>query len=129
MFVNGEYFSDFINKTLEDFGVLEKFVSITHDSGSNFISSSNQLSKLYLLCAAHRFNNIVTHALELDYIDKLISKLKKIVLHFSHSSKATEKLLELQEKDNVKKPKKLIQYIKTRWNAIYFMIDIERLFD
>lgn len=49
-------------------------------------------------------------------------KIKRIVSFFHHSVKASDKLCEIQDQNNMQK-KKLIMDVETRWNSTFFMMN------
>ncbi len=71
------------------------------------------------VCAAHRLQTALKHALEDDEISSMLSAARKLVGHFKHSTKATTALKVAQKS---KKPKKVIQDVSTRWNSSYYML-------
>ena len=72
---------------------------------------------------AHTLNLIVKWALEADpSLVTLKKKCKDIVTFFHHSSKASDKLSEVQKQLEIPE-KKLIQDVETRWNSTFYMFE------
>ena len=68
-------------------------------------------------------NLIVKGALETDLkLAALKKKCKDVVTFFHHSSKASEKLTDIQKQLEVPE-KKLIQDVDIRWNSTYYMFE------
>ena len=123
---------------LEKFNVpATKMISLVHDQASNMKAASRKLQDEIkgfegILCAAHRLQTCVTHALSAPAVSSLLSACRKLVGHFRHSTKATHALLAQQKKpenESVKsskcrwKPKRLIQDCCTRWNSQLMMME------
>lgn len=58
-------------------------------------------------------------------ISKCVGAASRLVGHFNHSCLATTELMKRQKLMNNTdgEPKKLIQYVKTRWNSMYDMFE------
>jgi hypothetical protein len=75
-----------------------------------------------LNCFGHTIQLCIKPALEIPSISKLISRARKLVGHFNHSTTVTAKmrkrqnLFELPQHD-------LIQDVVTRWNSTQFKLE------
>ena len=77
------------------------------------------------VCAAHRLQTAIKHAVNQPQITKLLASARRIVLQFKHSALAMEALLKKQQvpSDKPKLPKRLVQDCATRWNSTYYMLE------
>ena len=79
---------------LEKFNVpATKMISLVHDQASNMKVASRKLQDEIkgfegILCAAHRLQTCVTHALSAPAVSSLLSACRKLVGHFWHSRKS-----------------------------------------
>ncbi|XP_072400479.1 zinc finger BED domain-containing protein 4-like [Diabrotica undecimpunctata] len=103
-----------------------KSVTITTDDNAANITKAVKdiLHWKHLECLAHTINLIAKDSITI--IGPVIAKIRNLVAHFKRSTSATAKLLDVQ-KQSGKIPKKLLQYVSTRWNSTYYML--ERILD
>lgn len=114
-----------INKVKESLTV--SIISATTDNASNM---SNAVSKTsvehHVCCAAHTIQLSIKVYIEKDLLE-LVTKLRKFVGHFSHSTQARDALNAVQQRiySNEEKfqPLQLVQDVVTRWNSTYMMIE------
>jgi hypothetical protein len=59
---------------------------------------------------------------EVEEAKDIVEKVKHIVSFFHMSSKATEKLRQIQERLNIPEHK-LIQQVATKWNSAFYMLE------
>ena len=74
-------------------------------------------------CFAHTIQLCVTDALTNKDAIKAITACKRLVDHFSHSTLATNGLLEQQKRlGPTNTPLKLVQDVQTRWKRVFLMM-------
>ena len=121
------YLATTIGQILTDYEIFHKCVAITGDNASNIKLAAHLLNIPFYGCFAHILNLIVVNTLktfnseENDDIDcnemnSLISKCRKLVGLFNHSTKLNEQLLSEQEPA---KKLSLIQDVVTRYVDLY----------
>ena len=69
---------------------------------------------------AHRLQNCIKRALDVEDVTTLLAAARKLVGYFLRSSKATVALKMKQPAGCC--PKKVIQDVATRWNSTYYML-------
>lgn len=87
---------------------------------TNIKNAINNTGWKHFGCFAHTLNLTVQDSLK--FTDHIVDKVKAIVTHFKRSSKATKMLIDMQTKNGIKMPLKLIQNVITRWNSTFHMI-------
>jgi hypothetical protein len=97
---------------------------VVSDNGSNIKNAINEhLLKHYHPCVAHTLNLSINEAINGNSdINQILKKCRTIVGHFKHSSNATEKLKDFQLQMNLP-PLKVKQYVATRWNSSFIMME------
>ncbi|XP_011686386.1 PREDICTED: zinc finger BED domain-containing protein 1-like [Wasmannia auropunctata] len=110
-----------------DWDVEHQIFTLVHDNAANMINAGEilQNTREHIGCAAHTLQLAVNDALQLEEIECIIQKARKIVGHFKHSALATQELHNTQIKLNFPE-EALIQSCPTRWNSTYYMC--ERLY-
>ena len=79
-----------------------------------------------LSCFCHTLQLCIKPSLELPSVSKLVSKCRKLVGHFKHSTTITAEMGKRQKMLNVPEHQ-LIQDVPTRWNSTQLML--QRLFE
>lgn len=103
----------------------EKIVCAITDGGPNIVKAFQELfgKSKHLHCCAHRLHLMITESLRhTEEIIGLINTVKIIVTFFHQSVRATDKLREMQSKDD-KIPLKLFNDVNTRWNSTLHMLN------
>ena len=104
---------------------------MTHDEAANQCSALREAKKEALVkhpgsswksvvCTAHRLQNCIKRALDVEDVTTLLAAARKLVSHFRHSLKATVALKMKQPAGC--RPKKVIQDVATHWNSTYYML-------
>lgn len=121
----GEHIAQKINESLEYWDLNDLAIPIyaVTDNGKNVTSAINMCKQLTgLRCFAHTLQLVLVDAKKgTSGMSELVTKARKIVGHYRHSSTATERLHTLQNEMG-KEPLKLIQDVETRWNSEYLML-------
>lgn len=139
---NGQYLSDVLMNTFNEWNIRSKISAIVSDSGDNIKSAVHILQIPHLPCVAHEVNLIVNNCLimddsreqnenEEDAYTKVYVQIKciftlchSIVEHFRHCEISTRLLAEKQQQMSMP-VLKLKQDVQTRW--ISKLIMLERL--
>ena len=85
-------------------------VATVHDEAANMVAAGRLLNEeigwVSETCAAHRLQAAISHAInDVNAVDDLLSRARKLVGHFQHSAKAKEALTERQKQLNLKQLK------------------------
>ncbi|CAL9706231.1 unnamed protein product [Knipowitschia caucasica] len=114
--------SSALKRITDDWGIRQKVIAVITDNGANVVAAVNMAGWTHYPCFAHTLNLVVKDAIKaVPEIVNLVKKCSNIVGYFHHSSKATEKLVEIQKQLN-KPEHKLIQSVETRWNSAFYML-------
>lgn len=123
----GRNIHDFLEQTLEEWGLKDDaiHVYIVTDNAKNMVNAvEKNPSWKRIPCFAHTLQLAIKDVTKKDAtFESLRSKSKKIVGHFSRSTKSQQRLIETQRalwRD--KTPLKLIQNVDTRWNTEHDML-------
>ena len=74
-------------------------------------------------CFAHTLNLVVEDSLKVDpQLSEIQKKCRDIVSYFHRSSKATDKLVSIQNRLKIDNHK-LIQDVETRWNSVFYIFE------
>ncbi len=90
--------------------------AITTDNGSIIVMAADLAECTRVPCFSHCLNPAVEKACKIREITKALARCRRLVTHFSHSSKAVYVLKQKQE-DLHHPIKNLIQDVSTRWNS------------
>lgn len=108
---------------MEDWAITNKVKCFVTDAAPNMIASIRQLHPIrHSICIAHSLNLIVRKSC--DQVPTLTSirhKARNIVTYFRSSTKAKEKLAQVQQQMG-RPTRKLINEVPTRWNSTYEML-------
>ncbi len=111
-----------VEKILEEFNIKEKVLTMVTDSGSNVVKAARDMDLRRIPCYAHSLNLVVTDSIKsVPDLQEARDKVSRVVKLTRQSTIAKEKLDQLQTSLNMT-PKKLIQDVPTRWNALYDML-------
>jgi len=100
-----------------------------HDNGSSMVAAACLSGLTDLGCYIHTMQLVVNAALRPTVqraVGDIIATGRSIVGHFRHSSKATERLQQIQASLNTEASPypqhRLIQDVQTRWNSTFYML-------
>nr|CAI5857915.1 unnamed protein product [Callosobruchus analis] len=114
-----------LSKTLievaKNWGLEKKVILAVSDNAANIKNAIAYTGWKHFGCFTHSLNLTVQGALKV--VHAILEKIKIIVAYFKRSSKATKILIDIQKKNGVAVPLKLIQDVVTRWNSTYNMIN------
>lgn len=118
-----ENIAEELKRVMSAWEIGNKVCCIVTDNGANIVSAVTKVMQVrHLPCFVHTLNLVVKDAIKSTSEVKAVQeKIKAIVSFFHHSVKATDKLGEIQEQNNVHK-KKLIMDVDTRWNSTFYMM-------
>lgn len=98
-------------------------VAVVTNSGPNMVSPVQKAGWRHYPCFAHTLNLGVKDGIKaVCEIVRLLEKCSSIVSFFYYSTKATEKLKDMQKQLKVTEHK-LIQSVETRWNSAFYMLE------
>ncbi|XP_052792222.1 E3 SUMO-protein ligase ZBED1-like [Mya arenaria] len=115
-----------LQECVREFGLTGKVECCVHDNARN-IQKAGTLCPEWgdHSCFAHTLQLCIKPVLELPSVSKVLSKCRKLVRHFKHSTTVTAELHRRQErmqKEGEKQPTlALIQDVPTRWNSTQLM--------
>jgi hypothetical protein len=105
----------------DEWNIAEKVVAIVTDNAANMVAAIRITRWKHIPCFAHTLNLIVQGALSAaKETADLKKKCKDMVTFFHQSTKASDKLKEVQRQLGVPEAK-LIQDVETRWNSTFYM--------
>ncbi|XP_060880997.1 uncharacterized protein LOC132952656 [Metopolophium dirhodum] len=123
----GENLKNKLVETLHHWDMMNKTVSIAHDNAANIISAMKLLKNESgakdiegVHCFAHTMQCSINAGLQIDHIKLILDTCKSILSHFKHSNIAYDAYRSVK---NTSPKRKLIQFVKTRWNSVYHMVD------
>ena len=123
----GENIATKLKSCVSKFGVNQKVSMVVRDNARNM---ENGLSMCEdwddLSCFGHTLQLCIKPSLELPSVNKLVTKCRKLVGHFKHSTTITVEMGKRQKMLNVPEHQ-LIQDVPTRWNSTQLML--QRLFE
>ncbi|XP_067305981.1 E3 SUMO-protein ligase ZBED1-like [Pseudorasbora parva] len=115
--------SEELKRIAEEWGITQKVLAVVTDNGANMVSAVHKAWWKHYPCFAHTLNLVVKDAIKASpEISHLLEKCRNIVSFFHHSTKATEKLKQLQKKLKVAEHKLIIS-VETRWNSAFYMLE------
>lgn len=118
----GENLAAKLKDCVSEFGLDGKVYTCVHDNARNIQCAGDKCEDWDDLgCFAHTLQLCIKPALELQTVSKMISKCRKLVGHFKHSTTMTSELRNRQKL--LGEPEhSLIQDVPTRWNSTQLML-------
>ncbi|KAG8175129.1 hypothetical protein JTE90_028678 [Oedothorax gibbosus] len=123
---SAENLAQVIDDSLSSWGCRDKVISMVTDNLSTMLNCADLLHIKHIPCLAHTLNLTVTDSFKVKGLAEFLSKCKKIVTFFRHSTLASEKLKQIQ-RENGNLELKLLQQVDTRWNSVYYMLERLRI--
>ncbi|CAB4011938.1 zinc finger BED domain-containing 1-like [Paramuricea clavata] len=102
--------------------ISEKVVAMVTDNAANIVAAVQITGWKHVKCFAHTLNLVVSEAIKTDLINGIRKRCRQIVTFFHQSTKATDKLKEIQAQAQVP-DHKLVQEVDTRWNSTFYMFE------
>ncbi len=142
-YVNGRHqannLKDALQKIFENFKLEDKIMGVVSDNAPNIRNCLNSLKICMniepIRCMAHVLQLVVKNVIDLVdegekddkskfyHIAKTLSKCRKIVTSFNHSSQLNDSLEQIQKEAGVDTVLHLIQDVKTRWHSTFLMAE------
>ncbi len=116
-----------LKRVTDEWGITDKVQAVITDNGANMVAAVRKAGWAHYPCFAHTLNLVVKDTIKAlpDLLD-IQQRCGAIVAFFHHSTRAAERLKEVQKQ--LKSPEhKLIQSVETRWNSVFYMF--KRLFE
>ena len=114
--------SEVLKSMLQDWSISEKVCAGITDNASNIVNAIGLMGIEHFPCFAHTLQLGIKHGLEVQRVQRVLGRCKKLVEHFKKSVKETYKLREKQ--NMLKLPEhKLIQDCATRWGSTLAMLE------
>ncbi len=112
-----------LKRIAEEWGITQKVLAVVTDNGANMVSAVHKAGWKHYPCFAHTLNLVVKDAIKTSpEIFHLLEKCRSIVSFFHHSTKASEKLKQIQKQLKVTEHKLIIS-VETRWNSAFYMLE------
>ena len=102
--------------------ISDKVVATPIDNAANIVAAVRIAGWKHAKCFAHTLNLVVSEAIKADLINDIRKRCRQIVTFFHRSTKATDKLKEIQAQVHIP-IHKLIQEVDTRWNSTFYMFE------
>ena len=118
----GDNLADRLTECVSEFGLDGKIECCVHDNAANMNCAGRKCPWSDLGCFGHTLQLCIKPGLEQQSVSKMVSKARKLVGHFKHSTTLTAELEKRQVLLKVPKHK-LISDVSTRWNSTYLMLD------
>lgn len=123
--VSGQHTADNICSQLtriaEEWSISEKIQAVVTDNGANMVAAVRKAGWSHYPCFAHTLNLVVKDSLKAHPdILELQKRSSAIVTFFHHSTRAADKLKEIQKQQKFPEHK-LLQAVETRWNSVFYM--------
>ncbi|XP_049425257.1 E3 SUMO-protein ligase ZBED1-like [Epinephelus fuscoguttatus] len=114
---------ELLTKITDEWSISCKIHAVVTDNGANMVSAVRKTCWKHIPCFSHTLNLIVKDSIKADTsLESILEKCGAIVRFFHHSTKATDKLKEVQSQ--LRFPQhRLIQAVDTRWNSVLYMLE------
>ena len=118
----GENLASRLKDCVQEFHIEGKVETCVHDNARNMEAAGNMCDDWSDLgCFGHTLQLCLKPALELPKVAHVVSRSRKLVGHFKHSTTLTAEMKKRQGSMGVKEHV-LIQDVATRWNSTYDMM-------
>nr|XP_020464748.1 zinc finger BED domain-containing protein 1-like [Monopterus albus] len=110
-----------LTRIAEEWGITTKILAVITDNGANMVAAVRKAGWAHYPCFAHTLNLVVKDSFKSQpELLEIQQKSSAIVAFFHHSTKAADKLKDIQKQQSFPEHK-LIQAIETRWNSVFYM--------
>ena len=120
----GEAILKSLEKSIDDWSLPRNLpIYVLRDNGSNMRAAMN-LSQYFidLPCFAHTLQLTINDTVsEIEGMQSMLTKCKKIVSHYHHSIQSSQ-LLHAQQRQLGRDERGLIMSVATRWNSDFYMV-------
>lgn len=104
-------------------GALPVRSAVITDNGANMVSTVRKTHWKHIPCFSHTLNLIVKDSIKADTsLESILEKCGAIVRFLHHSTKASDKLKEVQVQLQLPEHR-LIQAVETRWSSVFYMLE------
>ena len=118
----GENLATRLTDCVEEFNLQGKVETCVHDNARNMECAGNICDQWNDFgCFGHTIQLCLKPALDLPKVSLVVSKCRKLVGHFKHSTTLTAEM-KVRQKSMGLKENVLIQDVATRWNSTYEMM-------
>ncbi|XP_078018726.1 E3 SUMO-protein ligase ZBED1-like [Epinephelus lanceolatus] len=115
--------SELLTKITDEWSISSKIHAVVTDNGANMVSAVRKTCWKHIPCFSHTLNLIVKDSIKADTsLESILEKCGAIVRFFHHSTKATDKLKEVQSQLQFPQHR-LIQAVDTRWNSVLYILE------
>lgn len=121
---SGELIAQNLCQAITNWEIETKLKVIITDNARNIVNATKSIPNIeHIPCMAHSLQLVLQDAVfEVKDIKDMVTIARKIVGHFSHSTKAVKILRAAQEAHNVP-IHILVQDVPTRWDSTYLMLN------
>jgi len=118
---NAENLAEECDQEMKEWNIRSKVVAATTDNIQSVINAVEKPELLNLPCVGHTLQLVVKHAFDVPSVSRVLACIKRLVLHFRKSPKATYKLHDKQTLLGLKKESLKNEFV-TRWSSTYKML-------
>uniref|UniRef100_UPI003AB020EE E3 SUMO-protein ligase ZBED1-like n=1 Tax=Centroberyx gerrardi TaxID=166262 RepID=UPI003AB020EE len=111
-----------IGDILEEFGLVEKVVTVAVDNTADMDAALKKLHLIKLGCFAHTLNLGAQSLYTINSVAKWTAKIRDVIVWMKRSSMAETVLQEKQQILNLPQHPVLLD-VSTRWNSLYLMLE------
>ncbi len=107
----------------DEWDISDKVKAVITDNGANMVVSVSKAGWAHYSCFSHTLNLVVKDFIKAlpDLLD-IQQRCSTIVAFFHHSTRAAERLREIQKQLKFSEHK-VIQSVETRWNSVFYMLE------
>lgn len=111
-----------LKRITDEWAITQKVIAVVTDNGANMVSAVHKAGWMHYPCIAHTLNLLVKDGMKaVPEVVQLLTKCSSIVSFFHHSTKATEKLKQIEKQLKVAEHKR-IHSVETRWNSVFYTL-------